>query len=377
MNKRGAIIIDKDAISHNSRLVKQMIGEGTRLMSVVKANGYGHGMIESATATLAGGADWLGVASVKEGCVLRAAGITSPILALGALWQEEMAAAITNDISMTIFSTEVAKRLSQTAQKLNKTAKVHVKLDTGMGRLGLSAWAEDVESSLNAIRGIAACSHVCIEGLYSHFASSESDSIYSHEQYGRFAHIIAHMDSIGLHIPIIHISNSGAILNYRAFDHDMVRSGILIYGLSPESSIDGANKLEALGFRPALSLYGGISHIKTMPSGRGISYGRTFTTERPTTIATIPLGYADGIPRLLSNRGRAIVRGEYAPIVGAVCMNQVMLDISHIPKAELGDKAYFIGQEGGCKLRAEDIAALSSTINYEVICALAASVDRI
>jgi len=286
---------------------------------------------------------------------------------LSPAFEEEFENIILNNLSSTIFSLDTAKKLSHVAKYLERDAKVHIKIDTGMNRVGYTGDAEAIAAEIIEISHL---SGIVIEGIYSHFAASDANAEFTREQFTSFMHIIEVLENQkGLHIPIKHISNSGGILGHRECDLDMVRAGVLTYGLAPNSLAEGAKELARLGFLPALTLKSRVAHVKTVRKGESIGYGRKYVAKDDITVATVPIGYADGVSRMLSSKGKVIINGTLCNIVGNVCMDQLMVDATGAD-AKLRDEVTFIGRDGEHQISAEDVAAQQGTINYEVATSL-------
>jgi alanine racemase len=369
--------IDLAAIAHNVRELRRLIGDKVQLMVAVKANAYGHGAVEVARAALASGADQLGVARVEEGVALRRAGIEAPILILGYTPPDNASDLIEHRLMPTVYALENARAFSAAAAAVNKSIAFHIKVDSGMGRLGVPCDALQLDISqqpVAAIKAIIQLPGLEFQGLCTHFATADhGDKTFAHRQFSRFQALVADLEAAGIEIPIKHAANSGAIIDMPETHLDMVRAGISLYGLKPSPEVD----LSRIDLRPALSLKARIIHLKTVPADTRISYGGTWTAPCATTIATIPVGYGDGYNRRLSNRGRMLVNGKRAPIVGRVCMDLTMLDVGHIDDVKVGDEAVLIGRQGEEEISADEIAELLGTINYEVVTALMARVERV
>ncbi|SFH09141.1 alanine racemase [Desulfotomaculum arcticum] len=359
--------VDLSAIAHNIQEIRSLLEPGTRLMAIVKADGYGHGALPVAVTALQNGAQRLGVAIAEEGIALRSAGVTVPILILGYTPAEMAEPVVQYGLTPTVYSLDTARALSRAAQKMGKTASVHLKIETGMGRLGITPGeASELAASIAALPGLA------IEGLFSHLASADSaDKAYASLQRTRFNEAVQSMESSGLRIPIRHLANSAAILDLPDYQLDMVRAGIIIYGLWPSEEVN-----KVIDLRPAMQLKARVSHVKQLPRGYSISYGCTYTTDRDSTIATVPLGYADGWSRLLSPKARVLVNGCFAPVVGRICMDQFMIDVSDIPGVEVGSEVVLFGRQGDQVLPVEKVAEAMGTINYEVVCMISKRVPR-
>ncbi|MBI9085846.1 MAG: alanine racemase [Desulfobacterales bacterium] len=374
--------IDLTAIAHNIGELRRCIGDGPRFMAVVKADAYGHGAERVARQALSAGAQWLGVARIDEGIALRRAGLDAPILIFGYTPPARAIDLLANDLTATVFAGPVAEAYARTAVSEGKTLKVHLKVDTGMGRLGLVAGLEQISLTGKAVTGnalrevetIAGLKGLALEGIFTHFAAADStDKTYAHAQLERYMDFLDNLGRIGIEIPLRHTANSAAIIDFPQSHLDMVRAGIAMYGLPPSDETN----LSQVTLKPAMALKARIIHLKQVPAAFPVSYGMTWHSTRPTTIATVPIGYADGFSRLLSNRGEMLVCGRRAPIAGRVCMDLTMLDVGHIPQASVEDEVVLIGHQGEDALTAEDLARHAGTINYEVVSAIAARVPRI
>jgi alanine racemase len=363
--------IDLNAIANNTRRIKSMVGAEVQVLISLKADAYGHGALKVARTTLQNGASMLGVATLSEATPLREGGITAPILVFGyiPLWQ--MREAVRQNVTVTLYACESARALSRAALALGKTINVHVKVDTGMGRLGIrEEQGDDIVALLREIRTLPG---LALEGLYTHFAMADThDKTHAQQQLERFKHVLRVLDEQGLRPPLVHASNSAATLSLPEARFDLVRPGIAIYGLDPSSEVRVPT-----GFRAALAFKTLVAQVKEVPAGECISYGCTFITERPTRIAVLPVGYADGFRRSPNNWGSVLVHGQQAPILGRVCMDQCMVDVSHIPQTRMGDEVVLIGQQDGVTLTAEQVAARLGTINYEVVAEILARVPRV
>lgn len=362
-------VINLDNLIHNINEIKKNINENTKIYGVIKADGYGHGAIMIARTILANGVDRLAVATLSEAIELRKNNITAPILILGYTPGFQAKDIISNDITQTVLSFEQAEALSYSAESLGKTAKIHVKLDTGMSRLGFSA----TEAAIEDILKISKLPYIEVEGIFSHFAMADaSDKSFTIKQCDKFKGIVTELENRGLFIPIKHISNSAAILDLPDYDFDMVRAGILMYGLYPS---DEVNK-ERLKLKPVMELKANISQIRKLEAGVGISYGHSFVTQETSKIGTVPIGYADGYSRLLSNKIYVGYRGKKIPVIGNICMDQCMVDVTGIDNIEVGDEVYLFGDGSHGEPSVDEIAQMIGTINYEVICILSKRVPR-
>lgn len=357
--------VDITAIKHNVLEIKRLLRPTVKFCAVVKADGYGHGAVAVAKATLAAGADYLAVAILNEALELRTAGITGPILILGFTPSNQAALVVEHDITQTVYSLKIAQALSSAAAAAGKIAKVHVKIDTGMGRIGIRPGDTALfTSAVKALPGIE------IEGVFSHFATADSsDKTYSREQMVQFRYALAAIETQGLHIPIRHMANSAATLEMPEAHLDMVRPGIILYGLWPSVEVT-----HPINVRPAMALKCKVAHVKEVSAGTSISYSRTYITPQPGKIATLPIGYADGWSRLLSGKTDILIRGRRAPLVGRICMDQCMADVSDIPGVETGDTAVLFANT---ILTADEVAAKLGTINYEVVSTVGRRVPRL
>ncbi len=383
--KRGSILdtplvradIDLDAITVNIQALKKVTAPGARFMAVVKANAYGHGAVEVAQRALESGAHCLGVARIQEAVALRESGIDSRILVLGYTPPELTRLALDNRLTLTVFDVDTARAISDSAVAAGKTVTTHIKTDTGMGRLGLRPAGEkgvaiDPDRVDAAIR-IAQMPGLDLEGIFTHFASADStDTTYTERQFNLFCDYVAELERVGIKFRLKHAANSAAIIAHPRTHLDMVRAGIALYGLNPSREVN----LNPLATRPVMALKARLVHVKKVPRGFSVSYGMTHRTTAPTTIATVPIGYADGYSRLLSSRGTMLVRGQRAPVVGRVCMDLALLDVGHIEGVRTGDEAVILGRQGAETVPADEIADLVGTINYEIVSSITARVPR-
>lgn len=362
--------IDLGSIAHNIQEIRRVTAPSAKVMAVVKANGYGHGAVEVSRAALANGAGWLGVARVAEGMALREAGIDAPVLILSYIPPEQSVEVVHHDLSQAVYTRDMALALAEAAAREGKRARVHFKVDTGMGRIGWQAGS----GAVNEILELARNPHLEIEGVFTHFAASdEADKGYTLEQFHRFMEITEALRKNGLEIPVKHAANSAAIMEMPETHLDMVRAGIIVYGLYPSDEVDHSR----IDLHPAMSLKAKVAYVKEVPAGFKVSYGCTYTTSKPTVIATLPLGYADGYSRRLSSRGEALLNGQRVPVVGRVCMDQIMVDAGHIPGVKMGDEAVLIGRQGDDEISADEVAKKLGTINYEVTCMVSYRVPRV
>jgi alanine racemase len=358
--------IDLKAIEHNYKQVRRLVGRSTCIMVVVKANAYGHGTVEVSSVLERCGADYLGVATTDEAVRIRDHGITTPILVLGSVLPGEVKAAIDKNITLTLCNDELLEAVkSQAAQ--SSPLKAHIKVDTGMGRIGI--WHED---ALDFVKRVSAEKCIVLEGIYTHFSSAGRDDFITNYQIEAFEKLLSEIEKSWIRIPLRHAANSIATVDFKRSHLNLVRPGLIIYGMYPKHTFPKLIKL-----KPALSLKTRIVYIKDTPPGRSISYGRTFITQKHTKIATLPIGYADGFFRNLSNRTEVLVRGQRVPVVGKVTMDQVMIDVGHVKGVRIGDEVVIIGKQGMDEIRAEKMARLAGTIAYEVVCSISNRVPRI
>ena len=360
--------IDLGAIAANVQAIRRQIGATVQMMAVVKANAYGHGALPVARQALACGADYLGVACLEEALELRGAGIDAPILVLGYVPKQNFKEAIAEQIELTVFDLSSARALSVVAQQTGRTAHIHLKLETGMGRLGFNADAKSVDVLLS----IADLAGINIKGLFSHLASAdERDKSFARQQLSIFHAFVERLEQRGLFIPVKHIANSAAIMELPEAHLDMVRAGIILYGLLPSEAVD-RNILE---LRPAMRLMSRVIFIKDIAAGTSISYGRSYISPEPRRVATVPIGYADGYSRGFSNRAAAVIRGKRVSLLGKVCMDQCVFDVSELETVEPGDEVILFGglQDG---ITAEEMADLIGTIGYEIVCMPSGRIPR-
>lgn len=362
--ERTYCLIDTDAIKANALYLKSRLQEGVKFMCVVKANAYGHGAAQIAR-RLEDIADYFGVATADEGVELRKSGISLPILVLGNTPPCDYGKLIEYDIDATVFSSESATLLDNYCKENNVKAKVHIAVDTGMGRIGF------LDCEKERAYEVAMGKNFILKGMFTHFACADEDSSdYTNVQIEKFDSFIDFFKSKGLKIPIIHASNSAGILNsFRGYN--MVRAGIALYGLDPSSK---PAKQSALV--PAMSWHTNVAHIKILKAGECVSYGRTYIAKQDRVIATLPIGYADGYPRILSSNGYVLIGGKRAPIVGRICMDQTMVDVTEIQGVSLYDDVVLIGKQGDEIISAELLGSCAQTINYEIVCSVSGRVKR-
>jgi alanine racemase len=374
--------IDLKAIAHNVRELRRITHPDAQLMGVVKADGYGHGAVKVARCALQNGAERLGVARIDEGIQLREAGIKAPILIFGYTLTQLARELLEYNLTQTVYTPAFAQALSRTAVSLGKKIKIHLKVDTGMGRLGLLPQNFKPHHSGDTINttavdealAIAGLDGLEVEGIFTHFATADSaDKRYAENQLDLFLNFLSRMRQSGLNPAVRHAANSAALIDMPQSHLDMVRPGIAIYGLYPSAEV---NK-KRVSLIPAMALRTRIIHLKKVPAGFNISYGSTYKTRKPATIATVPVGYADGLNRLLSSHGRMLVRGKRVPIVGRVCMDLTMLDVSGIDNLQMGDEVVIFGQQDNESITVDEMASSLNTINYEIVSTITARVPRV
>ncbi|MCM1144175.1 MAG: alanine racemase [Blautia sp.] len=370
--QRVYAVVDLDAIRHNIGQIEERIADGTKIMAVIKADGYGHGAVRIAKELEAlPKVSGYGVATAEEAFALRDSGILKPILILGYTFPYHYEALIEQDIRMAVFREDTLEQLSVCAGKSKKKAKIHVKVDTGMSRIGI---LPDMDG-IAFVKKTLAYREIEVEGIFTHFArADERDKTSAKMQLDRMSQFINRIETeTGYRIPVKHCSNSAGILELKEANMDMVRAGIILYGLLPSDEI----RRDGVSLMPALSLKSHIVYRKNVEKGVPISYGGTYVTERPMRIATIPVGYGDGYPRGLSNKGYVLIHGKRAPILGRVCMDQFMVSVEDIPEAKEGDEVTLIGSDGSAQITMEELGELSGRFNYELACCLGARIPRV
>lgn len=361
--------IDLDAIEENMKAMASNLTKGTGIIGVVKTDGYGHGAVPVAKA-IDPYVKGYAVATIEEAQNLRWHGITKPVLILGVTHESHNEELITYEIRSAVFEKKQAQALSEKAVSMGKTAYVHLALDTGMSRIGMKCCEEsaDLAALISRMPGI------CVEGLFTHFArADETDKTSALGQLRKYLDFIKMLEKRGVQIPVKHISNSAGIVDMREANCDMVRAGISIYGLYPSDEVDKQKVI----LHPAMELKSFITYIKEIEAGAAVSYGGTFVAEKPMTIATVPIGYGDGYPRNLSGKGRVLIHGKSAPILGRVCMDQMMVDITHIPEAREDDEVTLIGRDGDDEITVEELARTGGGFHYEIICDIGKRAPRV
>jgi alanine racemase len=359
--------VDLAALRANFLTLKKRLPPGTKTMVAVKANAYGHGLVPVSKKLVASGVDYLGVACVDEGLILRRHGVKTPILNLGAFLKADVRAMLTYDISATVADFESARLLNDGARRMGKKACVHVKVDTGMGRIG--CWHEAADALILKLCGLP---YLDMEGLFTHFPVADSDESFTRSQIAIFCALVDKLQIRGVRIPLKHTANSMAVVGFKDAHFNLVRPGLAVYGMYPTDELIGA-----IDLKPVLSFKTRVVYLKDVAKGRSISYGRTHITSKKTKIATLPVGYGDGYNRLLSNKGQVLIHGKRCPVVGVVCMDQTMVDVGRVKDMKVGDEVVLIGTQKNRTIRAEEIARLCGTIPYEVICWISPRVPRV
>ena len=359
--------IDLSALRHNLRKIRDMVGPDTKILGVVKADAYGHGMKDIARVLAKDGIDYLGVASLDEAVELRSIGIRRKILVLGAILEREIEGVLKFDVIQTISCLRIAKALSSFAAGKNKKIRVHLKIDTGMGRIGV--WHKE---AVTFVQQVARLKNIIIDGIFTHFPSAECDINFTRQQIRDFSCLVEDLKNHGIDIPIKHTSNSMAIAGFKEAHMNMVRPGLLMYGLYPRKDLKNRLRL-----RPVLSLKTKVVYVKSIMKGRSVSYGRTYIADKKTKIATIPIGYGDGYSRHLSNKASVLIKGKRVPIVGRICMDMSMIDVGILGNVKPGDNVVLIGKQGKGHISVEELAELENTIPYEVVCNIGRRVPRI
>lgn len=361
--------INLDNFRHNIREVKKIVND-KRIIGVIKADAYGHGAVEAASVLKEEGVDFFAVALITEALELRRNGFNEDILVLGFTPSEFFEQAIEQNITLTIYDENIAQELNLFAKNMNKKVKVHIKIDTGMGRLGFRCNDEAIEK----IKMISHMEYIEIEGIYSHFAvADEKDKTYSYMQIEKFKNTVEKLEKEGIIIKIKHMANSAGIIDLKESYFDAVRPGIMLYGYYPS---DDVNKNEVL-LKPVMSLKAKVAMVKKVDKGTSISYGRKYIAQDERVIATLPFGYADGFTRIMSGNARVIINGQEAEIVGRICMDQCMADVTNIKDVKIGDEVVILGEMGDKKITADDIATRINTISYEILCMVSKRVPRV
>lgn len=363
--------IDMDAAAYNMEQMKKRIGGGARLIAVVKTDAYGHGAVPLAEVFEKLDYVWgYAVASLDEGMILRKHGLKKPILVLGCVFPDQYDDMVRNDIRAAVYMEEMALGMAEAARKAGKKAYIHIKTDTGMGRIGFPV----SEESADIIERISKLEDIKIEGMFTHFAKAdETDKTYTYDQHRKFMWMKEQMEKRGVEIPYYDCDNSAGIIDFPDMKHDLARAGISTYGMYPSEEVNQ----NAVDLKPVLSLVSHVIFVKTVKPGTSISYGGTFVAPEKMRVATIPVGYGDGYPRSLSNKGTVLIHGKRARILGRVCMDQFMVDVTDIPDVKFMDRAVLIGEDQGDRITVEELAGLSGRFNYEFVCCLGKRIPRV
>ena len=363
--------INLDALAHNFRVIRERVGPSVKILAAVKANAYGHGAVECATRLEREGVDWFGVALPEEGIELRAAGTAKPILCLGGIWAGQEGVCIQQDLTPVVYRLDVVEALDRAARDAQKTVDVHVKIDTGMGRLGVRA--DDVPDLCTALKRFA---NVRVDGLMTHLAAADDEARidFTLSQLQRFEKAVAVFRDHGFEPTYIHAANSAGLFTFAESRANLVRPGGALYGFTRDVL---PSNLDTPPLRAVLSLYSRIMLLKRVPEGEKLGYGGTFETKRDSVIATIPIGYDDGYRRAFSNQARVIVRGQFAPVVGRVSMDLTIIDVTDATEVALDDRVTLLGNDGDCSITAEDLGELAGTISYEITCGISSRVPRV
>lgn len=363
--------VNLDNIAHNVKEIRRITDKKTEIMGVVKADAYGHGVMEVAKTLIENGVTRLAVSMLDEAIQLRQNGVDVPILILSYTDPRRAEEIILHDVTQTVFSHDLAEALSEAAVRLDKNIKIHIKIDSGMTRVGFMPGYSAVK---NVVR-ISKFPKIIIEGLFTHFASAdENDKSYTNMQFERFMSIVSELNRIGIYIPVKHVCNSAGIIEYPEMHLNMVRPGIVLYGMYPSEEVHK----DKIDLRPAMTLKANIILVKEVEADTCISYGRIFKTQHDSKIATLPIGYADGYTRLLTSKGRVLVNGQSVPIVGKICMDQCMIDVTDVEgDVNVGDEAVLFGSQNGNEIKIEDLADKIGTINYEIACIIGKRIPRV
>ena len=357
------------ALIHNLNEAKRLACPKSQILAVVKADAYGHGAVKISKALVRNGVQHLGVALVEEAIELRDAGIKTPIIVLGGIFKEQIPKIAEYSLTPVVYQEDFLKAVAKEARKSNKKVNIHIKIDTGMGRIGVLS-----DEAVNFVKKAVSLKNIKVEGIMTHFADADlADKAYAEKQMAEFTSIVNKLNEEGIDIPYQHIANSAALVSFENNKFNMARPGIMLYGYAPSAE----GKERGLNLIPVMSLKTKVLHLKKVSAGTYISYGRTFVAKRDSVIATLPVGYADGYSRALSNKGFVIVKGKRAPIAGRVCMDMTMIDVTGIDGVEINDEVVLIGKQGKEAITADDVAMLTNTISYEVLCCIGKRVPRV
>lgn len=370
-HKRVYAQIDLDAIAYNMDQMRQNLPDSVKMVGVIKTDGYGHGAVPIAEMLEQMDYVWgFAAATAEEALDLRKHGIQKPVLILGCVFEEQLEELIRQDIRCTVYMEEMAEKIAEEARRQKKTAYVHIKIDTGMGRIGFPA----NEESIDTIRRISDMSGLKTEGVFTHFSKAdEEDPTYTIWQHKQFEWVQEQMRERGIYADYFHCDNSAGIIEYPQYHHDLVRAGISVYGIYPSDEV----KRENVRLKPAMELISHVAFVKEVPKDTKISYGGTFQAPSDLRIATIPVGYGDGYSRALSNKGAVLIHGKRAPIVGRICMDQFMVDVTDIPETKFGDRVVLLGKDGEESIRIEELSSLTGRFPYEFFCDLNKRIPRV
>lgn len=361
--------ISLDALKHNYMAFRRSLPDGMKLMAVVKANAYGHGAVEVAREAVRCGADYLGVAILDEAIELRNAGIKAPLLVLGYSPPEAIDTAVKHDIALTVYTEEMLEAVERRSNR-HEPLKIHIKIDTGMGRLGLVGEEEAIRFITRAMEAEG----VTVEGLFTHFAKAdEADKSYTRMQHDRMQGIVAYLASQGIRFPLVHAGNSATAIDTPELSFNMIRLGISLYGLYPSAKVNR----KSIQLEPVMSFKTGVVMAKSLPPDSGVSYGCVYRTKQDEQIVTLPVGYADGFTRMLSGKAHVLIRGKRLPVVGTICMDQCMVNASELPTLRIGEEVVLIGKQGDARITADEVADMLGTIHYEVTCMVANRVPKV
>jgi alanine racemase len=362
------VTVDLDAIAHNLRAIRAQVGPEREILAVVKANAYGHGLVDVARTALRHGATRLAVSRVGEGEALRMAGVTAPVLVMGYSSPSEAPDVVANNLTVAVGDWPVVEALNGAAGAEGRRARVHIKVDTGMGRFGLLP--EEVVAFLD---GVSRLHHLHVEGIFTHFATADAaDKAYTLVQFARFNEVVAAANQAGHTFALRHAANSAAILDLPETHLDAVRPGIILYGLYPSTAVS-----QSIPLKPALAITSRVGRVRTLPAGASIGYDRTYITPHEMPVALVPVGYGDGYPRFLTGQAEVLINGRRAPLVGRVCMDQFVVDISDVGPVQLNDEVVLLGQQEEATITAEELADRAGTINYHIVTNLLPRLPRV
>jgi alanine racemase len=374
-NRATRAEIDLQAFQHNLQNIRNFLDPQTKIMAVIKADAYGHGAIPCAQVAVKHGADYLGVAVIEEGIELRESGVSAPILILAGILPDEVEELVRHDLETVLCTPALAKALSNEAEKQNKTVSIHIKVDTGMNRLGVTP--EKLPTLLDQIRNL---NNLKIEGVSTHFSSADDeDHSITQKQLNKIHTALGILQKEGVPASMIHSANSSALFKFPESRFDMVRPGLILYGALPSPSLqtvfDREKKLKP--FQPVMQWKSQIILVKPVSSGQAVSYSGSFTTQRESLIATLPIGYADGLQRILSNKMDVLIRGQRAPQVGNICMDMILIDVTEVSGVQAGDEVVIFGRQGDQQISVEELALKAQTIPYEILCNVGKRVQRV